>query len=340
MEKRNNCFDILRVAAMILIILYHYTTRYIELVEPVDLIVRVPSYIATFGVSIFLCLTGYFSYHSLVDNRSDSLSFLKKRVIRLCPAFWICLVIASVVLTISGRAEITPKQFLLNAFLINRIFGVPSVDGAYWYMMILMIFTVNLGVLIPFSNKVKNVYFIVYGCLMFIGGITNLAFKFVPELVVWALFKYINKCYFGLILAYVFDKDRGKTVKQKILCLFYGAVIILSEGLWVEVERFIPDVCSVVVVTGVLLLSLRLPIEDRYMKPIYLLSGCSYFLYLIHEEVGFVLIQSITRYGVDPHVSVLLAICIMIAISIGYYILEKKIASSFKSLKKVSANEI
>ncbi|NLB75738.1 MAG: acyltransferase [Crenarchaeota archaeon] len=214
-SKRQIHFDLLRILAMLLVMLFHYTTQFSNTVQQTSFWVFFSSDYSSFAVALFLLMVGFFSYKTIKKGQSAT-SYLKSRLIRLLPTFWLCLIITSLVLIISGTSRVSAKQFVLNAFLINRFLNVPFVDGVYWYMLIVLVFTAFITVaLILKSSQKRTILYALY-TVAFVGlGLMNRFIHPVPGLVSFALFEYLNKCFIGLFLAFLYYEAKTITPKMK-----------------------------------------------------------------------------------------------------------------------------
>ena len=207
-------FDLLRILAMMLVMLFHYTTQFSKTVQPTDFWVFFSSKYSDFAVALFLLMVGFFSYKSIKKKDATAQDYLKNRLLRLLPTFWLCLIITTLVLTISGTSHILLKQFVLNALLINRFFNVPFVDGVYWYLLIVLVFTafVTLALAVKGFNRRITLY-VLYVTAFVILGVINQYVHALPKIISFALFEYVNKCFIGLFLAFLYYE--GKNVDAK-----------------------------------------------------------------------------------------------------------------------------
>ena len=170
-------------------------------------------------------MVGFFSYKALKNEKLTSVQYLKKRALRLLPTFWICLTCTTIVLNVTGTNHIGIKQFVLNAFLVNRFVNVPFVDGVYWYMLILAAFTVLIAIAKAVRDLDKRIVFYVSYTICFVGcGLVNRFVHSFPSIVSFALFEYVNKCLIGLFIAFLHHNKNAemKKILQGGYCLQYS----------------------------------------------------------------------------------------------------------------------
>lgn len=85
----------LRGFAAICVVLYHYTTRYQEVYGVIEeWSVNVPW--GCGAVNTFFILSGFLTALTLRENTSV-VDFVKKRAVRLYPAYWVCIILTALV---------------------------------------------------------------------------------------------------------------------------------------------------------------------------------------------------------------------------------------------------
>lgn len=293
-------FDIIRIISMLMIILYHYTTRFDELVGHTGYYYGISSNVVTVFVSLFLLMVGYFSYNNINSHKISAQEYLKKRFVRLYPTYLLCLIITSIVILISKFNELSVIQFILNALLINRFFNIDFIDGAYWYMIILIVFTVFATIKKFIEKHIKIDIFNIYTILYLIIGIIQLKFGIVPEIIIYLGFRYINKCLIGY---YLFDFK-----KKNIINI---AILSLCEYCFADLSRFCSDTIAIIIFIFVCSIPRLKTNNEITAKIISYLAKKSYFVYLVHEVVGFVFINYFEKIGINVLTSIIITIFIV-----------------------------
>ena len=124
--------DGIRGLAALAVVLFHYTTRMREIYPD-----YVPPYsfpYSQFGVGLFV-VSGFVILLSLRNARSAD-EFVLSRFWRLFPAYWAAIVftwLVLLVLPLPGR-QVEPWHVLVNFTMLQEVFGVPHVDGVYWFI--------------------------------------------------------------------------------------------------------------------------------------------------------------------------------------------------------------
>ena len=147
MTKRNNNIDILRTFSIILIIVYHiYAIFNIKTTKIIDCFISLGGEV---GVTAFFVLSGISIYFSLNRDHSSFKKYIKKRMIRILPQYYINILI--VLFLISGGTYLAVNHLgdiVTHIFLIHTLFysyhgsinGVLWTIGVIWWFYILAFF--------------------------------------------------------------------------------------------------------------------------------------------------------------------------------------------------------
>ena len=169
--------DFIRTIAAILIVLYHYTSRY----NSSSLILDTYRTNWVFSVEdgclavvTFFLLSGFLS--GLFKNASPG-KYLIKRVRRLYPTFLICMIITSLFcFLLFKEAFVGLKNIAFNLSMVPSIFGAKAVDGVYWTLKCEVLFYIVITILLLFGDKLKKLFLFCWvilstACLLAIGGV-------------------------------------------------------------------------------------------------------------------------------------------------------------------------
>lgn len=155
-KRRQDNIDLLRAIAIIAVILYHYTTRF-----PADFY-NAAAMPFTFqwgrhGVDLFFTVSGFCIFMTLDTSRSLE-NFWARRIARIQPAYVVAIVITAAILMIvelPGRST-TWAIALSNMLWFNVIPNWPQVDGAYWSLVVELKFYFLIG-LIYYAMRGRNI---------------------------------------------------------------------------------------------------------------------------------------------------------------------------------------
>jgi peptidoglycan/LPS O-acetylase OafA/YrhL len=96
------------------------------------------------GVQIFFMVSGYVITQSAIGRTRGQ--FVFARVVRLWPAFLICLGLTVIALAVAGRS---PAGIVFgNITMLPRVFGVPYVDDVYWSLMYEIFFYAAVAIMV------------------------------------------------------------------------------------------------------------------------------------------------------------------------------------------------
>lgn len=165
MKPRNQQVEGLRGFAILLILVYHAFFRFNQLYCANE--INWMRNFGNFGVVLFLLISCYY----LVDFNSKIshfhlFKFWIKKFLRLWPCYILSITITTIIMHIfllPNRMS-TGVDWLLNIFFINGFIGTPYVDGAHWYLTVLIGFIIVMGVGVKLYLY-KNVFFY-YGLIL------------------------------------------------------------------------------------------------------------------------------------------------------------------------------
>ncbi len=295
--------------ACLLVVLYHYTTRLVELFPEVegDWAFKVP--FGYMGVSIFFLLSGYLSLRHYKDDTTPW-QFIKSKVKRLYPCYW-CAVILTFCTTrlLLPERSVSIKSFLVNLTMLESFLGVDPVDGAYWTLANELIFYFFIFIFFVTLRKRQKFTQLAIGWLLIANAILCFQNDTVFFLIVNKLFMAQYAHMFlagGLIYSAFSEKNRNLQIIGLLLCIFTQF-------------RVFPIGYSLFFLAAIGLLIYYIITENHrkicIFKPLVFLASISYPLYLIHQNIGYVLIVNLFRAGIKNEMIILIPIIVLSTIS-------------------------
>lgn len=293
--NRNIYLDYIRGIACILIVLYHYTQRYNELFQNSgEWKFRVSwGYMA---VSTFFVLSGYLAI-AKDDSNLGLWTYIKKRAVRLFPAYWVSIPLTFVTthFLLSSRS-VSIKDALINLTMLESFVGVPLVDGVYWTLANELVFYAFVAIVVVVLKK-RNILPL-FG---FTWIVALLIFRFVENdsLICAAIGKLIAKQYghmfvVGASLVYLFHGIGNKF--SKFLSVLSILIALVYQFLIFGFNYSIYFVLSLIVVILCVVFDIRrYIINERFLKilrPLELTAAISYPLYLIHQNIGYAIMET------------------------------------------------
>src|ERR1051326_304957 len=130
--------DLLRFIAACGVMLFHYTylaPQHHLLPGSFPILSQIGKY-GFLGVDVFFILSGFVIL--LTAYEKDAIAFAVARMLRLYPAYWICVTLtaAAIVVTRSLPATVTPFQYFANLTMVHGFFGIRDVSGVYWTLAV------------------------------------------------------------------------------------------------------------------------------------------------------------------------------------------------------------
>lgn len=335
-KQKNNRLtelDALRGLAAVCVVMYHYTQRFNEL-YPNYMSVEFKFSYGNLGVQLFFIISGFVIFLT-IKQTTTSVEFIKKRAIRLYPAYITCVIITFLCVSIFGLEgrETSFKDALINLSLLEGFIpGTNYVDGAYWSLTVEITFYILISILIYFRS-VKYIYQILCvwlfssTILYFIVEKTNL--KILGILYERAIFNYAYLFIAGISFYFLMQKKSYKY----ILLLFST---LLFQFLTSDIVTF----TIVLILYFVFWLAITKKISLLSRKPLLFMGNISYGLYLIHQNIGYIIILKMNDLGFNNQYYLIIPLIISIILA---YIITKyleKPMMKFLYKKYISNNNI
>lgn len=305
-RRRLTELDALRGLGALLVINFHFSTRFHELFPDAG---HVPFTIGGGGyrVLLFFAISGFAIFFT-TQRMESAADFVVSRFARLFPAYWMAIALT---LGIEHAGHVTQLYVptyaaLVNTTMLQGFFFVPPVDGAYWTLTVELAFYACVLALWMTTRLVRVERAITAWLLL------KLAFTLwlpdLPErLVMLLVLRYV--CWFaiGMVAWQVWSGRRSWRDQAPLLALILLTVTI-SET-W-----------DVILFTALLMLTFWAMIEGRLrwicVPPLIWVGQISYSLYLVHQHIGFTIMLRADAAGWHPVIGYALAIAA--AIGLGF----------------------
>ena len=105
--------DSIRGIACLMVVLFHYTTRYSISFNTQKTTALLDFKYGGLGVSLFFMISGFVIYLS-INNVKDAKTFFIKRFIRLYPIFWICMLTTFTIMNLSPLEKYHRRNWRFN----------------------------------------------------------------------------------------------------------------------------------------------------------------------------------------------------------------------------------
>ena len=331
--ERLTSLDGLRAVAALIVMLYHYTQRYRERFDanwhPLF------SYDGQFGVLLFFMISGYVITLTTQRIRRPR-DFLFFRVSRLYPTFWVCMAITTVLMVIAKAPPTIPSpfKFLLNTTMLVKTIrrfmhwpdNQPYVDGAYWSLEIELFFYAAVFVLLLTRQTSRIVAIAIV--MVLVGAVDHWLLMTgrpaAPSPIRWILF-FDYWPYFGIGIALFAMKNRREYRWPAVLIAL--AFVRASEhvvahllsieepgkiatdmttplNVWVELAKILAS-------TALFSLAVYDRLPPLRWRLVVAIGSISYPLYLLHQNIGYIVIGTLHAVmGVPTHLAIAAAIIV------------------------------
>lgn len=296
--------DSLRGIAALAVVLYHYFYRYNELYgNPESALFWL--YFAKYGAQFFFIISGFVIYWTL--NRVEKpLDFIVSRFSRLYPVYWIALIITFAAMKMWGlpQKQLPYTDAFSNLLMFHEYFKIPHVDGVYWTLTVELTF-----------------YFWMF-TLFLLGQLNRAEFLLIPVVAlavlqsmgVLALPEFIEKLFFINHVSFFIAGICFYKIVHKIANRATIVILLLSVLPTIKIfslKHFcvfcIFYLCFYVAVSGRL--------KFLTIKPLIFFGAISYPLYLIHQNIGYLILQRFNDHNLNHFWGAVISLVISISIA-------------------------
>ncbi|MBR9873066.1 MAG: acyltransferase [Vibrionaceae bacterium] len=324
-SKRLLELDGLRGIAALFVVLYHFFYRYNEIYGH-NFEIYSMFYYGKFGVHLFFIISGFVIIKS-VEN-STFFEFAKSRFLRLYPIYWVCMIITFLcvsIFTLEGR-EVTFLQATMNLLMFQTYLKVPNVDGVYWTLAVELnfYFIISIIYLCGFRRQLNAIFSIILLCSI----LNNLNVVSIPvEIRVVLLFDYIAMFLFGIIVYNAKFNNKKMFSFENILL-----VSLITYDLFVKYNLF--QFVTVLLLMILFLFSVFYGFNLLKWNGFVYLGGISYSLYLIHQNIGYIIINKLYENVVfKPYMVIFVVVTIISLAHILHTKVELKLNSNLRPVK-------
>ena len=315
-ESRLLELDALRGLAALAVVLYHYSSRYEQIYSysngsPIEFV------FGKFGVELFFMISGFVIFMSLnkiPPGWHGIKIFTLARFSRLYPAYWAAMTVTFLAVSYFGLPgrEVALIDIPANATMLPNLFKSPMVDGVYWTLEKELLFYTWMAVLI-FADRLDIIRIVLLIWLFISATHSYIATKLgMDGVFIYKIFKNATILewipYFGFgIIAYLrYSKDKYAPIDLLLILIILCK--IYSTKTYVEFLFIL-----------FLMLIVHMMITERLAflvsKPLLFLGTISYSLYLVHQNIGYIVIRETLPYLMSPWLSWLLALLISIGMA-------------------------
>lgn len=304
----------MRGIAALAVVVYHYTQFLhdrlgVEGPSWANKAQLFPFRIGAHGVTLFFVISGFVILMTL-ERTLTAREYLISRFSRLFPAYWAALLLTASFRVFVGGEHIPAAALIANVTMVPEWLGQPFVEGVYWTLVIELQFY-GLMFAVWWLRWLPRIEWVCAGWIgllaaVQLGGRLGLPPRAVEVLCDALILKFIPLFAAGMMF-YRIHRDGWTALRISVLLLAYATS-------WASGKPLKLIVVTAVLLVWVLMTMHRLPT----LRPNRLwqwLGARSYTLYLIHMNIGFVLLTKLSAWTRAPVLLLLLPFACALMIS-------------------------
>ena len=237
------------------------------------------------GVELFFILSGFVIFYS-INKTLDAKQFLLKRAIRLYPTYWVCLISTFTIVKVGGLEgglEVKFTDALLGLSMFQQLIGIPPVDRSYWTLIPELFFYLSMAGLI-LLGLIKQLRYL--GILWIVLSYIHIEIYHIRFLGLFLNLDYMYFFYSGILLFFI------KTNKRDYLSWIQLFICILL----ISINSGSQLMITTLTIYGLYILFIFNKLDFLNLKPLIFLGQISYAWYLIHQNVGYVIMNAMKPY--------------------------------------------
>jgi peptidoglycan/LPS O-acetylase OafA/YrhL len=331
--KRFEALDALRGIAALLVVIYHYSTRYYEIYPQLNSLGFTIEF-GKLGVNMFFVISGYVIFMTLLKIEKP-IDFVITRSIRLYPIFWIAVIFTFIITAIFHleNRSVSFLDMIINLTMIPSLLNTPYVDGVYWTLLyeLKFYFLIFLIYLFGFINKIEYLSFIPI-TIIIVSNLINIEDMLIFKILNFIFFfEYLPYFLSGIMIYKIHEKNYSKlTIIVLILSIIINLTTIEFKFIW-----FIFFIYFLFILVSIN------KINWISNKILIYFGAISYSLYLIHQNLGYIVLNYLYSKNFLPLFSFLFALIISIIISSVFtYYIEKPTIKILKNIYKRNYEKI
>ena len=314
--------DVLRGLAAVAVAASHYIYQHISVFENAPssaFAVFIPGfptkYFGLVPLYLFFMISGFVITWTLERSRTGG-DFVFARFSRLFPSYWICVLVTGTAITVIPLPPSwhgpTPTEWVVNLTMLQNFFRVAQIDGVYWSLGVELTFYAWAYVWRRYAADVSMRVLLGVAILLSVGyGVFDPKSNPVPWPIVTILILDHAHFFVAGILGYRIWS--GVAVNRTDLVIMGGIVVAI-------LERYpLPVAVAAIFASLLFLLTVTRRMSWIVSPPLVWLGAISYPLYLIHQNIGYIVLERLP-FGPELNILATMAFILSLAAAIHYLI--------------------
>lgn len=326
-RRKNILIQLVRGALCICVVFFHYTSRFSALSGYAISkgIKSVASVTVLIGMCGFCLISGYYAVNP--DKDESIFRVMARRIKRLYPSYVISITVIFIMMSIlpeySLGREVPFSEYMLNILLLGFLPGRKWVDGAHWYLPFILIVCLSLAVI----HRLKKLYDNDILWMLFFVCATAVIFvskRYYETVTLYLL--YYSMSFFG---AYI----RKGGIKKGLS----GAAAVVQFIGTVFCSGLLSACILMAAMISIVFILLRNPTngftENAEHYRLTWLGDRSYNVYLVHQNIGYIIILLSIDKGISYDAACIMAFIITALLAAVIYIVDLKLQNLLNAKK-------
>jgi peptidoglycan/LPS O-acetylase OafA/YrhL len=337
-RERIAILDALRLTAALMVVSYHFISRGdVWATAPphgFPMVVYLLSRCGLLGVELFFLISGFVICMSGMGRSAGE--FFVARFIRLYPAYWFAVLFTAAVVTLWPTVAAPPSlaHVVINLTMLQAPLHVPDVDGVYWTLWVELRFYLLFGIAVFCGLTYRRVvafcvlWTVATIALTMVGGAdSKVGLMFIPQCAPY----FIAGMVFSLM--YRFGPNALLWTIVAIQFLLALRVDSMIHDHFADLPPWIAPAFIVVLFALVALVALRkLTVGWRWLT---VAGALTYPLYLLHQRIGWILIERLQHIAPAPVVAAAVAVLMLTAAWLVHRWVERPMAGLMRRAVRV-----
>ena len=284
-----------------------------------------------YGVHLFFMLSGFVIFMTL-ERTQHAGKFGLARAFRLLPALWVGIILTFMAVHLLGPPDRTVplSSALMNFTLLHSYFNHAHVDGAYWSLVIEVTFYVWMALLFYTLKSWQLLRIVLFGWII-ISYLAVMNMENLSHTMLFITHELLFVLYAPLFISGILLYNWHKSGSLPAIDVFFLA-LAMSHAL---IAYPAPFNIFVLACYGVFVMAISGYLNFIVNTITLWLGSLSYSLYLIHQNIGYGIIDQSYAMGLSGLTGVTMAVVVsfLLATLIHYYV-EKPCLTWFRQRRQ------